>query len=132
MSGNMYAAGNITAYSSDVRLKENIVTIDNALNKVKQLRGVYYDWKPIVDSLGFNPIDRHDIGVIAQELEIVIPQAIKPAPFDSGLNGVSISGENYKTVQMEKIIPLLIEAIKEQQRLIETQNERISKLEKHI
>ena len=118
MSGNMYAAGNITAYSSDVRLKENIVTINNAIDKVKQLRGVYYDWKPIVDSLGFNPIDRHDIGVIAQETELVIPQAIKPAPFDQGESG-SISRENYITVQMEKIIPLLIEAIKEQQKQIE-------------
>jgi hypothetical protein len=113
MSGNMYAAGNITAYSSDIRLKENIITIDNAIDKVKQLRGVYYDWKPIVDSLGFNPIDRHDIGVIAQEVGEVIPQAVKPAPFDTGLNNMSVSGENYVTVQMEKIIPLLIEAIKE-------------------
>jgi hypothetical protein len=115
MSGNMYAAGNITAYSSDVRLKENIVTIDNALSKLQKIRGVYYDWKDIVDDLGFNPIDRHDIGVIAQEVREVIPQAIKPAPFDTGCDGKSESGENYITVQMEKIIPLLIEAIKEQQ-----------------
>jgi perosamine synthetase len=105
MSGNMYAAGNITAYSSDVRLKENIVTIDNALNKLQKIRGVYYDWKDIVDDLGFNPIDRHDIGVIAQEVGEVIPQAIKPAPFDTGCDGKSESGENYVTVQMEKIIP---------------------------
>jgi hypothetical protein len=119
MSGNMYAAGNITAYSSDVRLKENIVTIDNALSKLQKIRGVYYDWKDIVDDLGFSPIDRHDIGVIAQEVGAVIPQAIKPAPFDTGCDGKSESGENYVTVQMEKIIPLLIEAIKEQQIQIE-------------
>ena len=128
MSGNMYAAGAITAYSSDVRLKENIVVIDNAISKVKQLRGVYFDWKPIVDSLGFTPTDRHDIGVIAQEILAVIPQAVKPAPFDHGDNG-SISGENYVTVQLEKIIPLLIEVAKEQQVLIEALTFRISTLE---
>ena len=128
MSGNMYAAGNITAYSSDVRLKENIVTIDNALSKLHKIRGVYYDWKDIVDDLGFNPIDRHDIGVIAQEVREVIPQAIKPAPFDTGCDGKSESGENYITVQMEKIIPLLIEAIKEQQTQFEKQQTEMDEL----
>ena len=126
MSGNLYAAGNITAYSSDVRLKENIVTIDNALNKLQKIRGVYYDWKDIVDDLGFNPIDRHDIGVIAQEVGEVIPQAIKPAPFDTGCDGKSESGENYVTVQMEKIIPLLIEAIKELNVKVETLESKLN------
>jgi hypothetical protein len=126
MSGNMYAAGNITAYSSDIRLKENIVTIDNALSKLQKIRGVYYDWKDIVDDLGFNPIDRHDIGVIAQEVGEVIPQAIKPAPFDTGCDGKSESGENYVTVQMEKIIPLLIEAIKELNIKVETLESKLN------
>ena len=109
---SLSVAGNITAYSSDGRLKENVVTINNALAKLKQIRGVYYDWKAIVDGLGFHPVDRSDIGVIAQEVGKIIPQAIKPAPFDTK-DGASISGENYITVQIEKIIPLLIEAIKE-------------------
>jgi hypothetical protein len=128
-SGNMTAAGTITASSSDIRLKENIVVIDNAIDKVKQLRGVYFDWKPIVDSLGFKPDDRHDIGVIAQEVAAVIPQAVKPAPFDHGEHGESISGENYITVQPEKIIPLLIEVAKEQQVLIANLTTRLAALE---
>jgi hypothetical protein len=127
-SGDMYAAGNVVAYSSDERLKENITTISDALGMLKQLRGVYFDWKEMVDSLGFNPIDRHDIGVIAQEVEKVIPQAIKPAPFDALGDGKSISGEHYKTVQLEKIVPVLIQSVKEQQEIIEKQNKEIEEL----
>ena len=119
MSGNMYASGNITAYSSDRRLKKNIVVIDNPIEMIKQLRGVYFDWEDFVDELGFNPVDRHDIGVIAQEVQAVIPMAVKPAPFDTGSEGKSESGENYITVQMEKIVPLLIEVVKKQQEEID-------------
>ena len=53
------------------------------------------------------------VGVIAQQVKEVLPEAIKPAPFDIDENGNSISGENYLTVQYEKLVPLLIEAIKE-------------------
>jgi hypothetical protein len=126
--GDMYAAGNIIAYSSDERLKENITTISDALGMLKRLRGVYFDWKDMVDDLGFNPVDRHDIGVIAQEVEKVIPQAIKPAPFDALSDGKSISGQNYKTVQLEKIVPVLIQSVKEQQEIIENQNKQIEEL----
>jgi hypothetical protein len=126
--GDMYAAGNIIAYSSDERLKENITTISDALGMLKRLRGVYFDWKDMVDDLGFNPVDRHDIGVIAQEVEKVIPQAIKPAPFDALSDGKSISGQNYKTVQLEKIVPVLIQSVKEQQEIIENQNKEIEEL----
>jgi hypothetical protein len=129
MSGNMYAAGDITAYSSDRRLKENIITISNPIDKLLRLRGVYYDWKDGLDKLGFFPKQKHDIGVIAQELELVVPEAIKSAPFDTGINGESTSGENYKTVQMEKIIPILIEAMKEQQSQIEDLKLQIKNLE---
>ena len=132
MSGNMYAAGNVTAYSSDRRLKKNIKNIENAVSLLSQIRGVYFDWEDFVDDLGFNPIDRHDIGVIAQEIQQVIPMAIKPAPFDTGIEGKSQSGQNYLTVQIEKIIPVLIEAIKEQQVYIDKQEERLLALEKHI
>ena len=65
---------------------------------------------------------KEQVGVIAQDVEKVLPQIVTPAPFDIGRdendNEYSISGENYKTVQYDKIIPLLIEAIKEQQKII--------------
>jgi hypothetical protein len=57
--------------------------------------------------------DETQVGVLAQEVEAVLPEIVKAAPFDLDENGNSKSGENYKTVQYEKLVPLLIEAIKE-------------------
>lgn len=129
-NGNYLATGNISAYSSDKRLKTNIVNIPKALNKVMSLNGVTFDWKEEVQDLGFEPDRMHnEVGVLAQEVEAVLPQATSPAPFDlENDNGqtVSKSGENYLTVQYEKIVPLLIEAVKEQQAQIEELKEMIS------
>jgi uncharacterized coiled-coil protein SlyX len=98
--GEIRATGDITAYySSDIRLKENIISIPNALEKVNQISGNTYDWKE-----GYDEIHSHkgnDVGVIAQEIETILPQIVTNR--DNG----------YKAVQYEKIIPLLIEAIKE-------------------
>jgi hypothetical protein len=107
--GDIQTTGNITAYASDARLKTNIKPIESALEKVQLLRGVEFDWRDDVEEKGFNPSVRHETGVIAQEVQEVIPDAVVPAPFD----------DNYLTVQHQKIIPVLIEAIKEQQEQIE-------------
>ena len=100
VAGEIVATGDITAfYSSDERLKENIVPIPNALEKVNQISGNTYDWKD-----GYDEIHSHkgnDVGVIAQEIEAILPQIVTNR--DNG----------YKAVQYEKMIPLLIEAIKE-------------------
>jgi hypothetical protein len=109
VSGNIVATGNVTAYSSDERLKTNITPIENPIEKVKQLNGVEFDWKDNVEELGFTPRLKHETGVIAQNIQSVIPDATPNAPFN----------EEYLTVQHEKIIPVLIEAIKEQQKQIE-------------
>ena len=117
--GDFAAVGNVTGYSSDVRLKENIVPISNALEKVNKLQGVTFDWKDEAIKLGFVPEHKQfDAGVLAQEVQKVLPQAVAYAPFDQEwseeLNrNVSKSGEDYLTVRYEKIVPLLIEAIKE-------------------
>ena len=99
-SGEIRATGDITAfYSSDIRLKENIQPIQNALEKIESISGNTYDWKD-----GYDEIHSHkgsDVGVIAQEIEEILPQIVTNR--DNG----------YKAVQYEKIIPLLIEAIKE-------------------
>jgi hypothetical protein len=99
-AGEIRATGDITAFhSSDIRLKENIVPISNALEKVKQISGNTYDWKE-----GYDEVHSHkgnDVGVIAQEIEQILPQIVTNR--DNG----------FKAVQYEKIIPLLIEAIKE-------------------
>ena len=145
MGGTLSVYSDITAYASDVRLKENIVEIPNAIDKIKNIRGVTFDWNNTADEVGFIPDRKYnDLGVIAQEIQKVLPQAVSPAPFDKwspdpGVNyeqsyldekmGTSRSGENYLTVKLDKIVPLLIEGIKEQQEMIEKQNEKISNLE---
>ena len=119
-SGNTTFPGDVTAYSSDERLKENVVNIPNALDKVLSLNGVTFDWKQEAFDAGFNPkIKEGDAGVLAQQVQAVLPQAVKPAPFDLDVDGNSISGKDYLTVQYEKLAPLFIEAIKEQQAQIE-------------
>jgi hypothetical protein len=113
-SGAVTAGGDITAYSSDRRLKDNITLIPNALEKVMSIRGVTFDWNDTSFYAGFRPKIRHnDAGVIAQEIQAVLPQAVDYAPFDRDDEGNSKSGENYLTVKYEKIVPLLIEAVKE-------------------
>ena len=109
-NGSGFFSGNVTAYASDERLKENIETIPNALDKVCQLRGVTFDWKDDCEDKGFIPTMKHETGVIAQNVATQIPDAVSPAPFNS----------EYLTVDKEKIIPVLIEAIKELKAEIET------------
>ena len=102
ITGEISATGDIIAFASDERLKENIQPLENALSKVMQLSGFTYTFNEIGQSLGFDGKITY-VGVSAQEVQSVLPEAVKPAPADS----------NYITVQYEKLVPLLIEAIKE-------------------
>jgi len=111
-AGAIYATGNITAFFSDKRLKTVSGKIENALDKVGKLSGVYYTLNDTAKSFGYDS-DEEQVGVIAQEVEAVLPQIVKAAPFDLDENNNSKSGENYKTVQYDKLVPLLIEAINE-------------------
>jgi len=113
-AGAIYATGNITAFFSDKRLKTVSGKIENALDKVAKLSGVYYTFNDTAKSYGYDSDEEH-VGVIAQEVEAVLPQIVKAAPFDLDENNNSKSGEHYKTVQYEKLVPLLIEAINELQ-----------------
>ena len=135
VAASFTATGEVTAYSSDERLKTNIRPIENALDKVKQLQGVHYDWIDEVEELGFNPsIKVNDAGVLAQQVQKVLPQAVTYAPFDrkydeqSGDDIGSKSGEDYLTVKYEKMVPLLIEAIKEQQEEIDQLKQMVKDL----
>ena len=129
--GAITATGDITAYSSDKRLKKNVKIISNPLDKLNVLSGFTYDWSlDKCSEAGFKPKDEKQIGVFAQDVQSVIPQAVKPAPFDTDNEGLSISGDNYLTVQYEKIVPLLIESIKEQQKQIEELRNEVNLLKK--
>ena len=112
MSGDLRVAGDITAHYSDRRLKENVVVISNAIEKVNSLNGITYTSNDLAETFGFDKKTKL-VGLFADEVEAVLPEAIKRAPFDTDNDGNSKSGENYKTVQYEKIVPLLVEAIKE-------------------
>jgi hypothetical protein len=134
-SGNLVAIGNVTAYSSDRRLKENFKHIESPLEKVQKLNGYTFDWNKKSEEFGFVPqYKTNDVGLIAQEVQEVLPQAAVLAPFDRETNSdgemVSKSGENYLTIQYERLVPLLIEAIKEQQEQINTLKEEINNLKK--
>ena len=95
--GTLSVRGDVVAYaSSDERLKDNVTVIDSALNKVKQIRGVEFDWNNKQDTY-----KGHDIGVIAQDVEKVVPELVKDR--DDG----------YKAVDYQKLTALLIEAVKE-------------------
>tara|TARA_Y100001973_G_C5179034_1_gene323742 strand:+ start:462 stop:1040 length:579 start_codon:yes stop_codon:yes gene_type:complete len=123
----IYSSGDIIAYSSDKRLKKNIVDISNPLEKIEKLRGVYFNWNQKSVDVGFNVSipENPEIGMIAQELEAVIPEAVHRAPFDSTKNAKLykhhgngsyerlVEDDPYKTVKLEKVVPLLIECIKE-------------------
>jgi hypothetical protein len=117
-TGRFEASNDIVAYSSsDVRFKENVTQIDNSLEKILKIRGVYFDW---IEMEKFHGNKGHDVGVIAQEIEEVLPEIVTTR--DSG----------YKAVKYEKLTPLLIEAIKEQQTQIEDQGLEIRRLKSLI
>ncbi len=118
-NGSAFFTGNVTAYSSDIRLKTGIERIDNALDKVMKLNGVIYSWKHNVEKLGFTPQKQREAGLLAQEVQSVVPELVSLAPFDRE-NGLSKSGENYLTVHYERVVALLVEAIKELNKKIET------------
>ena len=95
--------GDVVAYStSDERLKDNIELISNPIEKVQQLRGVEFDWN---DNSLFKA-GRHDYGVIAQDVQKVLPELVKE------------SHTGYLSVDYDKIIGLLIEVVKEQEKRI--------------
>jgi hypothetical protein len=120
-NGSAYFSGDVVAYSSDKRLKENVTPIGDSLNKIKQISGVYFDWKDKIEGTDFVPAQKHDVGVIAQDVQKILPEVVTLAPFDTDSYGKSKSGENYLTVKYDKLVPLLIEAIKE----ISTENQEL-------
>ena len=104
--GEIRATDDITAfYSSDISLKTNIKNIDNAMDKIQKINGVTFDWTDshLIEHGGeddyFNR--KHDVGVIAQEIEAVLPEVVATRE-----NGI-------KAVKYDRIVALLIEGIKE-------------------
>ena len=124
VSGSIRATDDITAYYSDERLKLKIGPIVNALDKVKHLEGFRYRANELASTFGYDT-DRIHVGLSAQRVQDVLPEVVDLAPFDTVYeNGQcrSISGNNYLTMHYDRVVALLVEAIKELD----------EKLEKHI
>lgn len=120
-TGEIRATNDITAfYSSDKRLKTNIRNIDNPIQKIKQINGVTFDWtEDYINSRGGEDeyfVRKNDVGVIAQEIQAVLPEVV----------GERTDGT--LAVKYDRIVSLLIEAVKEQQKEIESLKDAITKL----
>ena len=124
VNGNIISSGEIISSFSDIRLKTITEPITNALNIITNLNGFKYKCNEIAKSFGYND-DKIYIGLNAQEVANVIPEIISIAPFDikKDENGSisSKSGDNYLTLQYEKLIPYLIEGMKE----LKKENEKL-------
>jgi hypothetical protein len=120
--GEIRATGDVTAYySSDQRLKTNIANIEDALVKVMTLHGVTFDWTDaFIASKGGEDgyfIKRHDVGIIAQQVQKVLPQIVAERK------------DGYLAVQYEKLVALLIESTKELEKKYQVLEARIVELE---
>jgi len=117
VGGDITATGNITAYFSDDRLKTRLNNIPDALLKINSLNGFTFKINNISKELGIKD-DGIQIGVSAQEVQKVLPEIVKPAPINN----------TYLTVQYERLVPLLIEGIKELSSKVKTLENEIKKL----
>jgi len=100
-AGQIRATDTVTAYYSDDRLKTRKGNIQDALAKVETLNGFHYEANEVAQALGYKA--KPEVGVSAQEVQAVMPEVVVPAPID----------EKYLTIHYERMVPLLIEAIKE-------------------
>jgi hypothetical protein len=101
VDGEIRATNNITAYFSDDRLKTRLGKIENALQKVRNLTGFYYEPNELAKSLGY--IVKREVGLSAQDMQKEMPEIVTTAPIDN----------QYLTIWYERTAPLLVEAIKE-------------------
>lgn len=107
VSGDLRVTGEVTAYFSDERLKKDITPITGALDKVLAISGYTYKSNEKAEQLGVGRVD-NQIGLLAQEVEAVMPELVT----DSAIEG-------YKTVRYDKLVSVLVNAVKEQQQMID-------------
>ena len=100
ISGALYVGGDIYSYAaSDIRLKENLSKIDNSLDKLLKISGYQYHWNKIAQEM-YPERTMLDVGIIAQEVKEIVPSAVVERE------------DGYLAVKYDKLIPLLIEAVK--------------------
>ena len=106
----------MVAYYSDDRLKTRLGYIDGALAKVMSLKGFYYEANAKAQALGYKPV--REVGLSAQDVRAIMPEVVAPAPIDP----------QYLTLDYARLVPLLVEAIKEQQILIDALSKKIGRI----
>lgn len=119
VNGSIVATGEVTAfYTSDQRLKNNVQIIGNATDKIQQINGVYFTWdtEKIKDSDYILPKREHDIGVIAQDVQKVFPEVVLERE------------DGYLAVDYNRLVPVLIQAVKEQDQRIKYLEERLKEI----
>ena len=130
--GEIVATNNITSYYSDERLKTKIADISDPLEIVGKLNGFYYIPNALAHLNGI-PHTTQEIGLSAQDVQRVLPEIVKIAPFDLAIdedgNKTSKSGENYLTLSYERLAPVFVEAIKELKKEITMLKQRVAVLE---
>ena len=138
VNGEVRATSEITAYYSDRRLKEiepdgpgQDVEGKDAADVLKEISGVYYKNNDEAKLFGYDS-DKRQVGLIAQEVQKILPEVVVPAPFDIAEDGSSKSGEDYLTIKYEKVIPLLVNAINAQTSKIQELKAKIDELTWYI
>ena len=106
ITGTLYVTNNVIAAVSDERLKTVTSKIDNALDIINSLQAFKYQLNDIAGSFGFETSNIH-IGLSAQQVQKVLPEIVTNAPFDNNINN------EYLTIQYDRMIPVLVEAIKQ-------------------
>lgn len=123
--GEIRASGTITAGYSDERLKEGIEAIEAPLKRLGCIKGVFYRPNHILVDRGLAD-GTTEVGVLAQDVFRALPQAVAAAPFDTDSENQSISGQKYLTVRYDRLVPLLIEAVKELEERVKYLESRVS------
>jgi hypothetical protein len=117
VKGNIAATGGVLSFYSDERLKTVVSGIDNPVEKLMKINAFKYVPNDLAKSLGIDYKDKPEVGVSAQDVNEILPEVVSLAACDREIldNGqtVSKSGENYLTVSYQRMVPLLIECIKE-------------------
>jgi hypothetical protein len=130
--GEIVATNNITSYYSDERLKTKIADITEPLEIVGKLNGFYYIPNALARLNGITH-NTQEVGLSAQDVQSVLPEIVKLAPFDLATddegNKISKSGENYLTISYERLAPVFVEAIKELKKEVAMLKQRVADLE---
>jgi hypothetical protein len=125
VNDHLRAEGDVIAYYSDMRLKDKTGDIENALDKVGKLNGFYYRNNKEANMIGYEGNDLQ-VGLSAQDVESVLPEIVHLAPRAERM------GYDYKTINYDRVVPLLVNAINEQKEIVDSQKEEIEYLKSEL